>query len=402
MNHNQPNPITNTNLYTVFECICKFGPITKKEIQEQTALSWGSISMYTAGLLTKGIIAEKTRQQDHKGRNPGTYCVNQKQNWIIGLDVQMNRIIGNVLALDGTGLCGTVLNLDERNAPHVYENIVNVLSLLFRSVKDASQIRWIGLSMPGIIDFVHGKPMRVHHFTEAFPALMTEKLEERFGVPAAVFHDPDCMLMAHLRRRPPQKLAQFSKSSVILLRWSHGIGVSLMFNGELFLGDHCAAGEMGHMSVDANGPECICGKKGCLEMYAAMRSVIHKMKQCIAEGTCPDGDSLVDAGGNISKTAIWNAYRDGNPCVEAVVNSAVDHMALAVSNAVNLLDPGLLIVEGEFAAAPKACMERFSAKVNAGLVRGRPLNIQIHNWEISPAVGAAAMLVQRVFEDISR
>ena len=399
------NSIPNTNTahtssYTVFECIRRLGPITKKELQARTGLSWGSISAYTSGLLSKEIIVEKTKTQDFKGRNPSSYRINQNQNWIIGLDVQMNRIIGNVLALDGTSLCSTVLNLEQCDAPHVYENIITALSFLFRSMVNASQIRWIGLSMPGLINFVHGKPMRVHHFTGVFPAYMLEKLEQQFGVPVSIFHDPDCMLIAHLSRQPSEEMSRLSKnSSIILLRWSYGIGLSLMLDGELFFGAHHAAGEMGHMTVNSDGPVCICGKNGCLETYAAIRSVIRSVRQSIENGSCPGGEDMLE-GGILRKEAIWNAYQAGNPCVQDIVNDAIDYMAIAVSNTINLLDPSLLIIEGEFGAAPQACMERFSAKVNAGLVRGRPLDIQFHCWEISPAVGAAAMLVEHVFDKI--
>jgi predicted NBD/HSP70 family sugar kinase len=383
-----------SSLYRVLDYIRRYGPLVKKDLQKHTGLSWGSISNYTARLLTEGVIVECAGPRGiSKGRNPSSYAVNRHRNWIMGLDVQMNRLSGVVVALDGCRLYSAAVDLKNRDAADVFGRIIDLVDVLFRSVKTPREIKRIGFSMPGLIDPKPGKPLSVYHFTGVFPGNMPEFIGERFGVPVAIFHDPDCMLMIHLNNTPPDEYAMMLGSNVVLIRWSYGIGSALLLNGRLYYGDHRASGEIGHTVVDPSGPLCICGNKGCLEVYASFRAILEQVHAAMEEGRfdpqayCPNGPI---------RDAIWAAYRQRDPAILPIVDRAVDHMVSAVVNVVNILDPRILIFDGEFATAPPECFDRLRAGV-AGRIKGEPVTIKVLPWENSGAIGAAEMLVQEVF-----
>jgi hypothetical protein len=160
-----------SSLYSVFNCIRHRGPLTKKDLQRHTGLSWGSISNHTAFLLAGQVIIEHTGESEAaKGPNPSFYTINHRKNWIVGMDVQMNRLRGAVVTLDGKKVCDRVLNLKNRDAPEVFKEILNVLASLFKSAETPGEIKSIGFAMPGIINREEGKPLSVHHFTGVFPA----------------------------------------------------------------------------------------------------------------------------------------------------------------------------------------------------------------------------------------
>ncbi|GHU12959.1 hypothetical protein FACS1894161_2260 [Spirochaetia bacterium] len=381
-NVHSPGP-KGSSLYGVFDCMRWRGQLTKKELQRHTGFSWGSISNYTARLLADGVIKEYADLNGTgKGRPPSSFGVNRRKNWILGMDVQMNRLCGAVVALDGSRICDSVLELKSREATDVFTKILNLLERLFNSVKSPGEIRRIGFSMPGLINPVPGKPLGVHHFSGFFPAHMLGLIEERFGVPAVIFHDTDCVLMAHVNNMPPEEYERMIRSNVLLVRWSYGIGSAMLLNGNLYFGDHRAAGEMGHTVVDPEGPLCLCGNRGCLEVYASFRKVLEEVQACRGE---------------LSAGAIWVAYRERDKNVVAIVDRVADYMASALISAVKLLDPRLVIIEGEFAAAPKECLDRLRAKVFSRLNDDPKVEIQVRHWEDSGAFGAAEMLMKDVF-----
>jgi predicted NBD/HSP70 family sugar kinase len=378
-----PADANGNSLYRVFNCIRRYGPLTKKELQKHTGLSWGSISTHTACLLAKKVIVEHTGQSDaNKGPNPRLYTINHQKNRIIGIDIQMHRICGAVITLDGKKICSRALNLKSRGAGNAFKKILTVLEALFKVVENPKEIKSIGFSMPGIINREERKPFSVHHFTGVFPADMETVVERKFGVPAFIFHDPDCMLAAHMNNMQPEEYAVMSKSNVLLIRWSYGIGVSILSNGEFYYGDHHAAGEMGHMVVNPLGPRCICGDKGCLEVYASIRCVLEKISRGIHSG-------------ELNSEMIWEAYRKKNTRVVSIVNETVDYMASAIINTIKILDPRMVIIEGEFASAPPECIRRLNTAL-AGRFYGLKTIIQARPWEDSAVIGAAEMLTKRV------
>jgi predicted NBD/HSP70 family sugar kinase len=384
--------------YSVFNCIRRYGPLTKKDLQKRTGLSWGSISNHTAVLLAEKVIIEHTGQSEAaKGPNPSFYTINQHKNWIVGMDVQMNRICGAVITLDGNKICDRVLKLKNRNAPDVFKKIVDVMEFLFESVETPEEIKSIGFSMPGIINREEGKPLSVHHFTGVFPAAMLQILEEKFSVPAVIFHDPDCMLTAHLNRMSPEEYGE--AKNVLLIRWSHGIGVSIRLNGEFYYGGHHAAGEMGHMIVNPLGPRCLCGNKGCLEVYASFRCVLEKLEDCVRNGRIDKAVLSRGDAGEPDSEIVWAAYRDRNEWVVSIIDECVDYMVSALVNTVKILDPWMVIIEGEFAGAPPECIRRLSAGV-AAQFKGLGPFIHVRPWTDSAVIGAAEMLTNAVFSRI--
>jgi predicted NBD/HSP70 family sugar kinase len=226
---------------------------------------------------------------------------------------------------------------------------------------------------------------------------MLELIRKQFGVSAEIFHDPDCMLMVHLNSMPPEQYAVMNRINIVLIRWAYGIGNALLLNGKLYYGDRRAAGEMGHTIVDPNGPLCICGNKGCLEVYASFRSILEKAYAARDTGRFNSAQYPAGPDGQMTRETIWAAYQQMDECIVPIVNSAVDYMVSAVVNIVQFLDPAMIILEGEFATAPLKCLDRLKTGVLSRLQGNQLVEMQVQPWEDSGARGAAEMLMTTVF-----
>ena len=124
--------------------------------------------------------------------------------------------------------------------------------------------------------------------------------------------------------------------SFIYLSTDIGIGGAVVRDGEVVMGSHGFAGEIGHLSVAMNGPLCSCGRHGCLEAFAGRRALVE------AAGIAEDGDAT-------SSEAIdtfLQRWRAGDSDVAKVVDQAADALVSAIASAVNLVDVDTVLLGG--------------------------------------------------------
>ena len=115
-----------------------------------------------------------------------------------------------------------------------------------------------------------------------------------------------------------------------------GIGGAVVRDGEVVMGSHGFAGEIGHLSVAMDGPLCSCGRHGCLEAFAGRRALVE------AAGIAEDGDAT-------SSEAIdmfLQRWRAGDSDVAKVVDQAADALVSAIASAVNLVDVDTVLLGG--------------------------------------------------------
>lgn len=124
--------------------------------------------------------------------------------------------------------------------------------------------------------------------------------------------------------------------SFIYLSTDIGIGGAVVRDGEVVMGSHGFAGEIGHLSVAMDGPLCSCGRHGCLEAFAGRRALVE------AAGIAEDGDAT-------SSEAIdmfLQRWRAGDSDVAKVVDQAADALVSAIASAVNLVDVDTVLLGG--------------------------------------------------------
>ena len=133
-----------------------------------------------------------------------------------------------------------------------------------------------------------------------------------------------------------------------------GIGAAVVIDGRPYTGRHATAGEMGHMTIDPEGPECGCGARGHLEAYASAGG----MRRRYAEA----------AGGEVIETDVLVARAvAGDEPAKRIWNQAIDALALSLADAIVLLDPERVVIGGGLAAAGERLFEPLERRVRQRL-----------------------------------
>jgi predicted NBD/HSP70 family sugar kinase len=106
-------------------------------------------------------------------------------------------------------------------------------------------------------------------------------------------------------------------------------------------------GEVGHLTVDPDGPRCRCGSRGCLEAYAGSYGIVRLMRAALRRR----GRAWDSRRGPLSARAVMDAARRGDAAARDAVRDAGEHLGIAVSSLVDVLNPSVVVVAGGIAGA---------------------------------------------------
>lgn len=207
---------------------------------------------------------------------------------------------------------------------------------------DWSEVAAVGLGVPGPLDSSHSVVAVAPNLGwEQLPA--RAELQRRAGAPP-VFMENDVRSAA---------LAEHSLgagrgfASMVAVFVGSGVGGGLIVNGRLYHGEHGGAGELGHIVVQAGGPRCPCGRRGCVEAMGARDAVARYVAQAVARGKQTALSTLLK--GNFSALTsgdLAEAIRQGDAVAVAAARKSARYVGLALGGILNVLDPGVVVLGG--------------------------------------------------------
>lgn len=213
------------NAADVFALIREQRGMTRKEIERATGLSWGAVSNITGRLIEEEYIIEcKQPGGAGAGRIPHGLQPNAQNHMTIGLDVNSSGLSAVTMDLNG--------DVVERIGPFPAEEgrdalLAQLEALTAQAVSRlrGRRIYCIGVAMQGHVDAERGISVSLPHCPDWKNVPVVQRLQERFGAPVFMEHDPNCMLYAASR--------QMEIHDAMLVRVDRGIGMSVMFGGEI-------------------------------------------------------------------------------------------------------------------------------------------------------------------------
>ncbi|MFD9539103.1 ROK family protein [Streptomyces sp. NPDC060022] len=268
----------------------------------------------------------------------------------------------HVIALDvgGTGMKAALVGADgtllhearratgrKRGADAVVETILGFAAELrahgeehFGTTAEAA-----GVAVPGIVDAERG--IAVYAANLGWRDVPLRKLlgERLGGLPVALGHDVRTGGLAEGRIGAGKGADRF-----LFVPLGTGIAGAIGIAGSIEAGAHGYAGEIGHIVVRPDGPDCNCGQRGCLETLASASAVTRAWAAASGD---PDADAADCA----------KAVESGDPAAQRVWQNAVDALAAGLVTALTLLDPRTLIIGGGLAEAGETLFTPLRAAV---------------------------------------
>ncbi|MFE5409250.1 ROK family protein [Microbacterium sp. NPDC056569] len=243
------------------------GAMSRADLSRETGLTRVTISDLVAELIADGFVAEMgVREASGPGKPAILVDLDHAGHRIIGLDLSgSDTFIGAVLTLDGS-----IVVRREVAVPPADGLVDTVVELARTLVADShAPVLGIGVGTPGVVDD-RGVILTAPNFGWAGFDL-EGALRGALGVPVLVANDANAAVLA-------EYTFGGAPDDVLLVKVGRGVGSGLLLAGQPMRGSRFAAGEIGHVTVGTDGgPQCACGKVGCLEAWLSVPSLTSRL-----------------------------------------------------------------------------------------------------------------------------
>jgi glucokinase len=248
----------------------------------------------------------------------------------------------------------------------------NVLDRLIRLIEDVmpkdKSIGAISVSAPGPIDPQTGVVMNAPNVKEWRDFPLGAKLAERFGVPVYLGNDANLAGLAEWKFG-----AGRGHHNVLYLTVSTGVGGGVIMDDQLLLGHRGLAAELGHVTLEADGPLCGCGQRGHLESFSSGTGI----KRYVAERLQAGRESVLllkqDRGEKISARDISKAAMYGDPLSIEAYQIAGKYLGIGVAGFLHAFDPSILIFGGGVSFSGAELFDPFEESLQARVMHPRYL-----------------------------
>jgi glucokinase len=169
------------------------------------------------------------------------------------------------------------------------------------------------------------------------------------------------------------------EKNIAFIKVGSGIGAGLILNRQVFGGTTGSAGEIGHLTIDENGPLCTCGNHGCLEAFAGGHAIELQAKKLVESGK---RTLLSDFNSKpITVREVAEAARRGDLAAQEILHRSGTFIGIAVAGLINLVNPSVVIVGGGVAEVG----DLLTAPIRK-VVRERSLRAAEHAVKITTAM----------------
>lgn len=202
-------------------------------------------------------------------------------------------------------------------------------SLLASAGRRRDELVFCGIGIPGTVSSDGRKILKAPNI-RILPADFADRMEKAFGIPCRMVQDSRAAAWGEFKAGAARGMR-----SVICVTLGTGIGTGIVLDGKIYNGALGCAGEMGHLPVVENGRPCGCGRRGCLEKYAAGLGLDMTAAEILGEESTAD--------------TLFASARAGNADAEKAIREAVIFLGRALVAEINLLSPDCLLLSGGLA-----------------------------------------------------
>src|SRR4051794_9552155 len=383
MRTNSPlGPSSPTSAGALLELIRNGTATTRADLARHTGLARSTVAQRVDALLGAGLVREAGGSASTGGRPPTVLAFNHAAGVVLVADLGATHARVAVSDLAGTPLSEMAADLDialgpERVLGWVAERFAELLQ---ESGHAATEVRGIGIGVPGPVEFDSGRPFNPPIMPGWDGFSIPAWFAGRYAAPVLV--DNDVNIMA----RGEHWVHWRETEHLLLVKVGTGIGCGIVAAGEIHHGARGAAGDIGHIRATASEDVvCRCGNVGCLEAIAG--------GQALAERLAAGGSDTANSRDVVA------LVRAGDAAAMRMVRDAGRTLGEVLAGTVNFFNPAVIVIGGDIAEA--------HAQLLAGVREGifsRSLALATRDLRIVPSrlgdragvIGAATMVIEHV------
>lgn len=318
------------------------GGVSRAEIARQLGLSRAAITSIVNDLLDKGLIREGSAGPATGGRRPVLLEINFERGKVVGIDIGATHLT-TVLADFSAQVLYEIDNpfdVSQGPKPGLAKVDAQVHALLEQTGHTLDGIQAIGVGVPGPVVAERGMVIAppIMPGWSNFP--IREYLQDLWATPVTLNNDAELGALGEWAYGVGRGI-----SYLLYIKVGYGIGAGLLFDGKIYHGATGSAGEIGHITIDSDGPLCSCGNRGCLGAMASGRAIAERAKNLIEAGYNMRLGKL-SSNGKISGLDVASAAQRGDTEAQDIVREAGDNLGIALASLVNMMNPQMIVIGG--------------------------------------------------------
>ncbi|HUI29039.1 MAG TPA: ROK family protein [Candidatus Acidoferrales bacterium] len=312
-------------------------------------------------------------------------------NYIIGIDLGGTYIKAGAITKEGKILEEvSVPSHAEINPQAVVGQIAGAVKILKEKFKN-DELSGVGIGSPGMVDLDGGTVKYPPNFAAWTVFRLGEETAKIIGDNVRVENDANAAAVGELKFGAGRGLKNF-----VMITLGTGVGGGFIIDGDVFRGENGGAGEIGHTTIDYDGPRCNCGNYGCVEAYVGQKylsqRVIEKLK---AHPESVLNEFVSRNGEKLEPKMISEAAGKGDKFALQIWEETGSYVGVAVASALNMFDLSTVIVGGGVSEAGKPLLSSIEKTAKARVLSPLKPKVKILQAQLQNSagiLGAAALI----------
>ena len=371
--------------------------ISRAEIAKLTKLTPPTVTNLVGELIESKLVVETDLGESTGGRKPILLSINSSAFHIVGVYAGPRKVKAVAATLDGKVIIQVEARYVENPTSEQFlETLADVIGMVIEGANPKMEsILGIGVGMHGLVDTEQGVSIFAPHLNFHNIAIKSF-LEQKFNLPVEVENDIRAQALGESWFGQGKCVPNF-----ILFRVGTGVGAGIILDHQLYRGTSYSAGEIGHTTIDINGPKCSCGNYGCLETLVGGTALALRAQQAIRFGKkslledMSQGDiELIDG-----KMLYLAAQQEDQVAIE-VLEDTGRYLGIGIANLINILNPSLIILSGGVLGAADFIMDSLRKTVERRALAKPAQAVSIVISELGEnaiAVGAVTLVLNKIF-----
>jgi predicted NBD/HSP70 family sugar kinase len=368
---------------------------SRADLAKLTGLKQATITNIINDLIRLNLVTETGLIDGQKGRRSIGITLNSDLYKVVAVRLARKYFSVGLFDLFGSeeNIVHETIDVFESSG-EALKRIKKVVTGLIEASSSRYRILGIGVAIPGPFFRIEGRIALMTEFPGWEQIAFEDEFRSGFSVPVFLEHDANAGVLAEWW------LGRHSRETgtMVYVAAGQGVGAGIVIDGRLFRGALGIAGEIGHMSIEFDGPKCECGNKGCLEHYCSTIAVMRDVKSELVDYA----DSPLQKDHSIQ--AILREYRAGDPLAQKALRKAASYLGFGLVNIINTLNPDVIVIGDELAQAGTEFLELVQNTIKNHLLPSiyDSLRVELSSFEIDPImVGVSTLVVEKTLQRLS-
>ena len=356
--------------------------VSRADLSRKTGLTRSAITLIVNTLIEEGIVCETSIGQADYGRKPIHLDINGDRFYTIGLDISRDHCYLGAINFKGKLICKEAVSIEAaQDAQEALDIISDHIANIQRMPELKGELLGLGISVPGPIDIKNGTILNPPKFNKWHHVEIVKYLQRTFDFP--IFLNNNAIAQTLVEKNYG---IGTSYHNYLVIMINAGIGSGIIINDKLYRGVDGFGNEIGHITVDINGPKCDCGNFGCLELYAGLSAVVNDNKRF----------------GFTSWPQIVDQAIEGDEKCQGIIKREALYLSTAIVTCLNMLELEAVIIKGDIGYRPELLLKSiqdfvWSRTITRDFRDKTPIQIvpMIEDHEI---IAAASIVVEQFYK----